>query len=79
MVSCPVVTGRLPRSYWTLTACVAGFSGFAMLAFAELCLASGRGDAALFVLDAALRLNPHLAETRRQYERLLGERSGRGH
>jgi tetratricopeptide (TPR) repeat protein len=51
----------------------------AMLACAELCMASGRNDDALFVLDVALRLNPHLAESRKQYERLLGERSGRGH
>src|SRR5215831_8170413 len=51
----------------------------AMLACAELCLASGRNDDALFVLDVALRLNPHLAEARGLYERLLGERSGRGH
>jgi tetratricopeptide (TPR) repeat protein len=51
----------------------------AMLACAELYMASGRNDDALFVLDVALRLNPHLAESRKQYERLLGERSGRGH
>jgi tetratricopeptide (TPR) repeat protein len=51
----------------------------AMLSFAELCMASGRNEDALFVLDVALRLNPHLTESRKQYEQLLAERTGRGH
>jgi len=46
----------------------------AMLAFAELCIAAGRRDDALFALDAALELNPHLAESRARYEALLAER-----
>src|SRR5215470_14007143 len=46
----------------------------AMLAFTELCMASGRRDDALFALDVALRLNPHLADSRRTYEQLLLER-----
>jgi len=46
----------------------------AMLSFAELCTTNGRGDAAAFVLDVALRLNPHLAETRKQLAALLAER-----
>lgn len=51
----------------------------AMLSFAEICRASGREDAALFALDAALRLNPHLAEARRTHAELLGRRAGPGH
>jgi tetratricopeptide (TPR) repeat protein len=51
----------------------------AILAFAELCMALGRKDDALFALDAALGLNPHLGETRSRYEALLAERTGPGH
>jgi tetratricopeptide (TPR) repeat protein len=51
----------------------------AMLAFAEICIATGRADAAAFVLDTALRLNPHLAESRKQLEALLAERPERTH
>jgi tetratricopeptide (TPR) repeat protein len=51
----------------------------AMLAFAELCTAHGRADAAAFVLDVALRLNPHLVESRKQLEALLAERPERVH
>jgi len=51
----------------------------AMLAFAELCMANGRGDDALFALDVALKLNPHLADTRQKYQELLAERTGRVH
>ncbi len=51
----------------------------AMLAFAELCIANGRTDAATFVLDIALRLNPHLAEIRKQLDALLAERPERTH
>jgi len=51
----------------------------AMLAFAELCIAAGRKDDALFALDVALRLNPHLAASRERYQALLAERPGSGH
>lgn len=51
----------------------------AMLAFAELCIAAGRGDDALFALDVALKLNPHLAASRERYEALLAERPASGH
>jgi tetratricopeptide (TPR) repeat protein len=51
----------------------------AMLSFAELCTANGRGDAAAFVLDVALRLNPHLAESRKTLEALLAERPALTH
>jgi tetratricopeptide (TPR) repeat protein len=51
----------------------------AMLSFAELCTANGRADAAAFVLDTALRLNPHLAESRKTLEALLAERPERIH
>lgn len=51
----------------------------AILAFAEICRASEREDAALFALDVALRLNPHHADARRAYDELLGRRSGPAH
>jgi tetratricopeptide (TPR) repeat protein len=51
----------------------------AMLAFAELCLANGRADAALFAFDAALRVNPHLGEARRRFEALLERPGARAH
>ena len=51
----------------------------AMLAFAELCIAAGRGDDALFALDVALKLNPHLAASRERYQVLLAERPASGH
>jgi hypothetical protein len=51
----------------------------AMLSFAELCMANRRDDAAAFVLDIALRLNPHLAESRKQLDALLAERPERTH
>jgi tetratricopeptide (TPR) repeat protein len=51
----------------------------AMLAFAELCESSGRRDDALFALDIALRLNPHLADSRKKYEQPLLHRSGLPH
>jgi len=51
----------------------------AILAFAELCFAAGRKDDALFALDVALRLNPHLAASRERYEALLAERPKAGH
>jgi predicted Zn-dependent protease len=51
----------------------------AMLAFAELCIAAGRKDDALFALDVALRHTPHLAASRASYDALLAERPGTGH
>jgi tetratricopeptide (TPR) repeat protein len=51
----------------------------AMLSFAELCTAHGRAGDAAFVLDIALRLNPHLAESRKQLDTLLAERPERVH
>lgn len=51
----------------------------AMLAFAELCLANGREEAALFAFDAALRVNPHLGEARRRFEALLARPGARAH
>jgi tetratricopeptide (TPR) repeat protein len=51
----------------------------AMLAFAELCIAAGRKDDALFALDVALKLNPHLAASRERYQALLAERPASGH
>ncbi len=51
----------------------------AMLSFAELCTAHGRTHDAAFVLDVALRLNPHLAESRKQLEALLAQRPERVH
>ena len=51
----------------------------AMLSFAEICRAGGREDAALFALDVALRVNPHLADARRAHGELLGRRSGLAH
>lgn len=51
----------------------------AMLSFAELCTANGRADAAAFVLDIALRVNPHLAESRKELDALLAERPERVH
>ena len=51
----------------------------AMLSFAELCTANGRAGDAAFILDIALRLNPHLAESRKQLDALLAERPARTH
>jgi tetratricopeptide (TPR) repeat protein len=51
----------------------------AMLAFAELCLANAREDAALFALDAALRINPHLAAVRERFEALLARPGAQAH
>jgi len=51
----------------------------AMLAFAELCVANGREDAALFALDAALRINPHLVDARQRFEALLAQRGEHAH
>lgn len=50
----------------------------AMLAFAELCIAAGRKDDALFALDVALKLNPHLAASRERYQALLAEHPAAG-
>jgi len=51
----------------------------AMLAFAEVCIGAGRRDDALFALDVALQLNPHLAASRESYQALLLERPAAGH
>jgi tetratricopeptide (TPR) repeat protein len=51
----------------------------AMLAFAELCVANGREDAALFAFDAALRVNPHLGDARQRFEALLARPGARAH
>jgi tetratricopeptide (TPR) repeat protein len=51
----------------------------AMLSFAELCTANGRAGEAAFVLDIALRLNPHLEESRKELDALLAERPARAH
>jgi predicted Zn-dependent protease len=51
----------------------------AMLSFAELCTANGRAGDAAFVLAIALRVNPHLAESRKQLETLLAERPESAH
>ena len=51
----------------------------AMLAFAELCVANGRADAALFAFDAALRVNPHLGDARQRFEALLARPGARAH
>ncbi len=51
----------------------------AMLAFAELCIVAGRKDDALFALDVALQLNPHLAASRERFAALLAERPAAGH
>jgi hypothetical protein len=50
-----------------------------MLAFAELCVANAREDAALFALDAALRVNPHLATARERLQGLLARPAVRPH
>ena len=47
----------------------------ALCGFAEILLARGDGDAALFVFDRALRINPHLDPARRAINRLLTFRS----
>jgi tetratricopeptide (TPR) repeat protein len=51
----------------------------AMLAFAEICMASDRNDDALFALDVALRLNPHLTASQAKYQQLLLEERGKAH
>ena len=51
----------------------------AMLAFAELCLANGLEQAALFAFDAALRVNPHLGDARQRFEALLARPGPRAH
>src|SRR3954469_21192982 len=43
----------------------------ALCGFAEILLARGDGDAALFVFDRALRINPHLDPARKAINRLL--------
>jgi tetratricopeptide (TPR) repeat protein len=47
----------------------------ALCGFAEILLGDGDGDAALFVFDRALRINPHLDPARKAINRLLTFRS----
>ena len=51
----------------------------AILSFAEICIARDARDAALFAFDAALKLNPHLAQIRDRAARLLIEPGERAH
>jgi tetratricopeptide (TPR) repeat protein len=51
----------------------------AMCHFAQICLAKGDAEAALYALDTALRLNPHLDEARATARKLLRERTGTIH
>lgn len=51
----------------------------AILSFAEICLATGEREAALFAFDVALTLNPHLQRAREQRAELLGERRPTAH
>ncbi len=46
----------------------------AIMGFAEILLTRGDRDNALFVLDVALRINPHLPGARDSLKKLLGER-----
>lgn len=48
----------------------------AIMGFAEILLARGERDNALFALDIALRINPHLPAARVSRTELLGERPG---
>jgi len=45
----------------------------ALCGLGEICLSAGDREAALFVFQAALRLNPHLCEVRNVVEQLLTE------
>ena len=45
----------------------------ALCGLGEICLSAGDREAALFVFQAALRLNPHLCEVRKVVEQLLTE------
>lgn len=45
----------------------------AMCGFAQICLSRGDADSALFAFEAALRVNPHLDETRDIVRKLLHE------
>lgn len=47
----------------------------ALCGFAEILLARGDGDAALFVFDRALRINPHLDPARKAIDKLLVSRT----
>jgi tetratricopeptide (TPR) repeat protein len=51
----------------------------ALCGFAEILLARGDGDAALFVFDRALRINPHLDPARKAINTLLTFRSSAPH
>jgi tetratricopeptide (TPR) repeat protein len=51
----------------------------ALCGFAEILLTHGEGDAALFVFDRALRVNPHLDPARRAINKLLTYRTSKPH
>lgn len=51
----------------------------AVCGFAEICMMRGQNDYALFAFDAALRLNPHLDDARRQMEVLLRAKPAQAH
>ena len=51
----------------------------ALCGFAEILLGRGEGDAALFVFDRALRINPHLDPARKAIGRLLAFKSSTAH
>jgi tetratricopeptide (TPR) repeat protein len=51
----------------------------ALCGFAEILLARGDGDAALFVFDRALRINPHLDPARKAINKLLAFKSSTPH
>lgn len=51
----------------------------ALCGFAEILLARGDGDTALFVFDRALRINPHLDPARKAINKLLAFRSSTPH
>ena len=51
----------------------------ALCGLGEICLSAGDRGAALFVFQAALRLNPHLAGVRTAVEQLLADGTGNLH
>jgi len=51
----------------------------ALCGLGEICLSAGDREAALFVFQAALRLNPHLSGVRLAVEELLAEGTGSLH
>ena len=51
----------------------------AICGFAEICLARGQREAALFAFRAALRINPHLKQVQKTVARLSGRRRRPAH